>query len=94
MLFFVAVAVMVFSLWIGWGAIATLSGVVAAISLITGLLWAFVPDVSLNEFSSALRHGELLLMVDMERINQRKIESLVRHNHPEVVLGGSTFYPA
>ncbi len=94
MLFFAAVPLSLTTLWVGWDLSALLSAAVALASLLTGVVWAFVPDISLQQFTAALRHGELLLMVDMERRDLRKVEALVRHNHPEVVLGGSTFLPA
>ncbi len=93
-LFFVVVGLALIALGVGWNLAALLFSAVAVVSLVAGLLWVSVPDISLDQFSAALRHGELLLMVDMERKDLRKVEALVRHDHPEVVLGGSTFLPA
>lgn len=47
-----------------------------------------VPDVHLTEFTDALSHGEILLMVDVPRSRALEIDYYVRHSHPEAVTGG------
>jgi len=47
-----------------------------------------VPDVHLTEFTDALAHGEVLLMVDVPAKRVAEIESVVRYRHPEAVVGG------
>ena len=47
-----------------------------------------VPNVHLTEFSDALSHGEILLMVDVSRYRVAEIEDFVHHNHPEAAVGG------
>jgi len=47
-----------------------------------------VPDVHLTEFTDALAHGEILLMVDVPEKRVAEIESVVRYRHPEAVVGG------
>ena len=47
-----------------------------------------VPDVHLTEFTDALSHGEILLMVDVPVARVAEIESFVHRNHPEAVVGG------
>lgn len=47
-----------------------------------------VPDVHLTEFTDALGHGEVLLMVDVPRSRALEIDYFVRHSHPEAVTGG------
>jgi hypothetical protein len=47
-----------------------------------------VPDVHLTEFSDALSHGEILLMVDVPSNRVVEIENFVHHRHPEAVVGG------
>ena len=47
-----------------------------------------VPDVHLTEFTDALSHGEVLLMVDVPRHIVAEIENYIHHRHPEAVIGG------
>lgn len=47
-----------------------------------------VPDVHLTEFTDALSHGEILLMVDVPIDRVAEIEDFVHHRHPEAVVGG------
>jgi len=47
-----------------------------------------VPDVHLTEFTDALSHGEILLMVDVPASRVAEIENFVQHSHPEAVVGG------
>jgi len=46
-----------------------------------------------DEFHEALRHGELLLMVDVSRDCVEDVEELMRRRHPEAVAGGSGWTP-
>jgi pheromone shutdown protein TraB len=52
-----------------------------------------MPMVHLDEFHDALRHGELLLMVDVSRDCVEDVEELMRRRHPEAVTGGSVWTP-
>jgi hypothetical protein len=52
------------------------------------LFVVFVPDVHLSEFSDALSHGEILLMVDVAKNQVAEVENLVHRHHPEAVVGG------
>lgn len=47
-----------------------------------------VPDVHLTEFTDALSHGEILLMVDVPANRVAEIENFVHHRYPEAVVGG------
>jgi hypothetical protein len=47
-----------------------------------------IPDVHLTEFTDALSHGEVLLMVDVPRHIVAEIENYIHHRHPEAVIGG------
>lgn len=64
----------------------------AAIMLATftaGLVFtARIPSVHLSEFTDAIHHGELLLMVDVPVRQVSCVESLVQRHHPEAVAGG------
>ena len=48
----------------------------------------YIPNVHLSEFADALRHQEILLMVDVPVGQVARVEKLVHHNHPEAVTGG------
>lgn len=48
----------------------------------------YVPYVHLTEFTDALSHGEILLMVDVPKNRVTEIENLVHHQHPEAFIGG------
>jgi len=64
----------------------------AAVMLITfagGLVFAsHLPNVHLSEFTDAIHHGELLLMVDVPVLQVSYVESLLHRHHPEAVAGG------
>ena len=47
-----------------------------------------VPNVHLTEFTDALKHGEVLLMVDVPAYRVADIEAYVHRGHPESVPGG------
>ena len=47
-----------------------------------------VPTVHLTEFSGALSHGEILLMIDIPSKRLVEIENFVHHTFPEAVVGG------
>jgi hypothetical protein len=52
------------------------------------LFVVYIPDVHLSEFSDALSHGEILLMVDVPKNQVAEIEHLVHRHHPEAAIGG------
>jgi hypothetical protein len=64
----------------------------AAVMLVTfaaGLVFtARIPNVHLSEFTDAIHHGELLLMVDVPVRQVSYVESLVHRHHPGAVPGG------
>lgn len=47
-----------------------------------------VPHVHLKEFEHALNHGEILLMIDVEKHRVQEILQQTEHHHPEAVTGG------
>ena len=47
-----------------------------------------VPDVHLTEFTDALSHGEILLMVDVPGSRVAEIEDFVHRHNPDAVIGG------
>ena len=55
-----------------------------------GLYFAiYIPNVHLQEFHQALKHREILLMVDVKISRVAEVEAFVHHHHPEAVVGGS-----
>lgn len=59
------------------------------LTCVLGTLFVFlVPDTHLNEFTAALAHGEVVLMVDVPKRRVLDIETWVDRHHPEAVCGG------
>ena len=48
----------------------------------------YLPDVHLSEFTDALSHGEILLMIDVPKKRVDEIERFVHHHHLEAFVGG------
>lgn len=89
MLFMFAMAVFIASLVLGSVIWAAISLFVMLLTFIAGEQFAVkVPDVHLTEFTDALAHGEVLLMVDVPVYRVAEIEGYVHHHHPESVIGG------
>lgn len=64
-------------------------GAIMLASFVAGLVFSTrIPNVHLSEFSDAIHHGELLLMVDVPVRHVSFVESLVHRHHPEAVAGG------
>ena len=65
---------------------------VMAITFILGEQFAvYIPDTHLTEFTDALSHGEILLMVDVPKYRVAEIEHLVHHRHPEACVAGASW---
>jgi len=86
--FFVAL----FVLFIGLltSSVLTIAGALAVmlVTFLAGLAVTLLSDVPLHEFERALRHREVLLMVDTPMKNVASIERRVHRYHPEAVAGG------
>jgi len=52
-----------------------------------------VPHTHLDEFRQAIRHGEILLMVDVSHDCVEEIEAMMEVRHPEAVIGGNGWLP-
>lgn len=50
-----------------------------------------VPNDHLTEFTSALAHGEILLMVDVPIYRVSETVGFVEHHHPEATLDGTSW---
>jgi hypothetical protein len=58
-------------------------------SFVSGLMFVLrLPNVHLDEFRSALQHGEVLLMIDVPLSEVESMDHRVHRKHPEVVTGG------
>jgi hypothetical protein len=61
---------------------------VMLVSFLAGLgFTSRVPNVHLDEFRGAMRHAEVLLMVDVPVKQVARVEEMV-HRHPEATVGG------
>jgi hypothetical protein len=52
----------------------------------------YLPNVHLSEFTDALHHQEILLMVDVPADQLARVEETVRRHHPEAVTGGTCWH--
>lgn len=50
-----------------------------------------IPDDHLSEFTDALSHGEILLMVDVPLHRVTEIKGYVQHQYPEATGGGASW---
>jgi hypothetical protein len=88
-IFFVALLVFVGMLAVSSSVYLLIPLAVMATSFILGVIFTLrVPNVHWSEFNHALRHGEVLLMVDVPLRRQLAIERHVHQRHPEAVTGG------
>lgn len=88
-LFAAAVFALVASLVAGSIVWALVSVLIMALTFLAGERFAVkIPDVQLTEFTDALSHGEVLLMIDVPKHQVAEIEDHVHHRHPEASVGG------
>jgi len=89
LLFILAVVALIVSLSVNAIVMAVLSAVVMLVTFFSGgwFVWR-IPDVHLSQFSDALAHGEILLMVDVSVSQVERIEDYVHRHHPEACIGG------
>jgi len=89
MLFVVALIAFVSSLMSAEFLWLAVSSLVMLVTFIAGKQFVVrVPDVHLTEFTDALSHGEVLLMIDVPGRRVAEIEDFVHHRHPEACVGG------
>lgn len=93
-LFGIALVALVLAVLFGSVIGMVLAMAVMIISFVGGALFALrLPTTHLDEFHEELRHGEILLMVDVSRDCVEDVEELMRRRHPEAVTGGSAWTP-
>jgi len=86
--FFLALILFVGSLLAGLMGWALLEGVLMVVTYLAGRYFVrHVPHAHLDECRSALKHGEILLLVDVPRWQVTEIGREVRRLHPEAEIG-------
>lgn len=94
LIFFFALALLLVSLWLSAWPWSLFSLLVMGITFMLGNHFAkHVPHAHVSECRTALRHGEILLLVDVPRWQAATIERAVRRSHPEMELGGIGWTP-
>jgi hypothetical protein len=58
------------------------------VTLLMGVLETGLPSVGLDELRDALRHGEVLLLVDVPETGVADVESFLHSRHPTATPGG------
>jgi len=90
--FFSAFLVMIAALIASNMTAALLSACIMFATFIAGYYFAsHVPHAHLDECSSAIKHGEILLLVDVPVWKLKKAELLIHKLHPDMLLGGVTW---
>ncbi|MDJ0805775.1 MAG: hypothetical protein QNJ78_02990 [Gammaproteobacteria bacterium] len=89
LLFFFALGLFAVSIWSASWAWAIAWLLVMGVTVLFGNHYAqHVPHAQMNECRTALRHGEILLMVDVPRWQMATVEKAIRKKHPELEVGG------
>lgn len=66
----------------------SLPALIMLASFVAGERFTHVPNTHLQEFAAALRHGEVVLMVNVPPDRVAEIEALVHQHHPDAAVGG------
>jgi Flp pilus assembly protein TadB len=90
-LFFLAAVALAAMVFLHTGLWVLLPLAVMVATFLLGERFARLPNVHLQEFRDALRHGEILLMVDVPRERVNEVEYRVKAHHPGAVAGGSSW---
>ncbi|RLJ19210.1 hypothetical protein DJ031_09265 [bacterium endosymbiont of Escarpia laminata] len=86
--FFLALILLIGSLFVGLLGWALLNGLVMSATYLAGSYFVrHVPHAHMDECRSALKHGEILLMVDVPRWRVSEIGREIRRLHPEAEIG-------
>ena len=87
--FCAALALLAVSLWIANWPWALGALLVAVANVAIGYRFAsHLPHTHVEDCSVPLRHGEILLLVDVPRWRIPQVERKLRQSHPEVEIGG------
>lgn len=90
-LFFLAAGILALLIFRDAGFWIMLPLALMVITFVMGERFSRQPNAHLQEFRDALRHGEILLMVDVPREGVSEVEYRVQSGHPEVVVGGASW---
>lgn len=72
----------------GWNLWLLLPAGLMAVNFLAGLRFTRLPNTHLDEFTDAMAHGEILIMVDVPEQRVAEVEDRVHHHHPEAATGG------
>jgi len=88
--FFMALLLLIVMVLLQSGGIwVLLPAAIMLASFLAGVVFTSrVPNVHLDEFRDALRHAEVLLMVDVPVQQVARVENMVHRRHPEAAVGG------
>ena len=88
-LFFVALLVFLLLLLLDLVLWALVPLLIMIVTVGAGIVFTSrIPNVHLDQFSDALRHGEILVMVDVPKTRVDEIEHKIHSRHPEAAIGG------
>lgn len=91
-LFGLALTMLVVSLFISEWLWLGMAIVVMLITFFIGQQFVMrLPDVHITEFTDALSHGEILLMVDVPLHRVIEIKGFIQHQYPEATEGGASW---
>jgi len=71
----------------GWSLIIPI-GIMAITYVIGSHFVKKIPHLHMEEFKEALRHREILVMVDVRKSRIQDVHTMVHKLHPEAVVGG------
>jgi len=88
-LFVLAALGFIFSLSAGSTLWVLVTAAIMVATFVAGAGFVYhLPDTHLGEFNISLRHGDIVLMVDVPRQRANEITQLVRRRHPEAEVNG------
>ena len=90
-LFFTAAAALAIMILMQAGLWLLLPLAVMITTFLLGERFAHLPNVHLDEFRDALKHGEILLMIDLPKERVEEMEHRVQRRHPEAIAGGASW---
>jgi hypothetical protein len=91
-LFFIAFTFLFMAMTAGSVGIAFSSVIIMAASFgAANYFNSHVPHFHLKNFESMIRHGEILLLVDLPIWQVSQVEQQLHHQHPEMIFGGMTW---
>ncbi len=88
-LFFLATFITFFFLGFELYHFAAITLAIMFTCLILGTLFTIkIPNVHVSEFDAALKHREVLLIVNADKQQMHDIDNIVHRRHPEAITGG------